>query len=73
MQKNVGGVDKILRVAVGLAIIIIGFLYKSWWGLIGLLPLAIALIGWCPLYSIIGVCTIKGCSCKVKSEVAERR
>lgn len=64
MQKNVGKTDKIIRIVLGLVIILLGVVYKSWWGVIGLLPIATAAIGFCPLYSILRVCTIKGCSCK---------
>lgn len=73
MRKNVGGVDKFIRVILGLVIIIVGYVYKSWWGALGLLPIAIAMLSWCPLYSIIGVCTIKGCTCKSEAEMSDRR
>jgi hypothetical protein len=32
MIKNVGGFDRIFRIVVGLAIIAVGIIYKSWWG-----------------------------------------
>jgi len=73
MQKNVGGADKVARVILGLVIIVVGFVYKSWWGLVGLIPLATAALAWCPLYSIIGVCTIKGCPCKQETQMSDRR
>ena len=52
MSKNVGGIDRILRIVIGLAALAAGYHFKSWWGLAGLIPLGTALIGWCPLYSI---------------------
>jgi hypothetical protein len=64
MQKNVGKTDKIIRVIAGLVIILLGIIYKSWWGVIGILPVITAAIGWCPLYVPFRICTIKGCSCK---------
>lgn len=50
MKKNVGSADKIVRIVVGIAIVAAGFYFKSWWGLIGIVPLATAFMGFCPLY-----------------------
>lgn len=57
MKVNVGKIDKVFRIIVGLSAIIAGFYFQSWWGAIGLIPLVTALSGWCPLYSIIGIST----------------
>lgn len=59
MKANVGGVDKIVRIVVGLALIGLGVagMIPLWVGLIGIVPLATALISFCPLYAIIGVNT----------------
>lgn len=55
---NVGGVDRILRAVVGLIILSLIFVGpKSWWGLIGLVPLGTAIIGFCPAYPLIGLNT----------------
>lgn len=53
MKQNVGRIDRIVRVVAGLAIVAAGFYYRSWWGFLGLIPLATALVGWCPLYTVI--------------------
>lgn len=58
MKKNVGGTDRVLRIVLGLVIIALGILYQSWWGLIGIVPLATAFINWCPLYTPFGISTI---------------
>ena len=50
MFQNVGGMDRTLRLAIGIAILALGAYFKSWWGLIGLLPLLTGLVSWCPLY-----------------------
>jgi hypothetical protein len=50
MKRNVGGVDRAVRAVAGLVILGLGVFYRSWWGLVGLIPLATALLGWCPLY-----------------------
>jgi hypothetical protein len=54
---NVCGVDRVLRIVVGAALLLLTFigpvaetLYP--WGLIGIVPLVTGLIGWCPAYSI---------------------
>lgn len=53
MQKNVGGMDKAIRVIVGLVIIGLGLYYKSYWGFIGILPIVVAAVGYCPLYALL--------------------
>lgn len=58
MQKNVGAIDKVLRVVIGLgllSLILIG--PKTLWGLIGIVPLATVVMGWCPAYSVLGIKT----------------
>lgn len=64
MNKNLGTSDRIIRVVLGLAIIAGGFYYSSWFGVLGLVPVITAAIGWCGLYSIIGIST-----CKIKDSV----
>jgi hypothetical protein len=59
MKKNVGGLDKILRLVVGLVIIALGILYQSWWGLIGIIPLLTGLMNRCPLYIPFGISSCK--------------
>ncbi|MBO7080926.1 MAG: DUF2892 domain-containing protein [Neisseriaceae bacterium] len=60
MKKNVGGIDRILRILVGVALIaltltkVIGI-----WGWIGVVPLATGLISFCPLYPLLGINTCK--------------
>ena len=58
MTKNVGGVDRILRIVVGLALIAAAAAGTiGVWGYIGLVPLATGLMGWCPPYGLIGFST----------------
>ena len=55
-MKNVGTIDRVLRIVVGLALISIVFVGpQTPWGWIGVVPLATALIGYCPLYSMLGI------------------
>ncbi|HVZ66455.1 MAG TPA: DUF2892 domain-containing protein [Lacunisphaera sp.] len=57
MKPNIGSVDRVLRVIVGLGLLGAGWYFKSWWGLIGLLPLLTAVIRFCPAYVPFGVNT----------------
>lgn len=50
MSCNVGGVDRIIRIVIGLGLIAFAVITRQWWGLIGVVPLLTAAIGWCPLY-----------------------
>ncbi len=58
--KNVGTIDRVLRIVVGLALLAAFFLTPATSGwhylyLIGIVPLLTAVIGSCPLYSIFGI------------------
>ena len=64
MQANVGGIDRILRIVVGIAVLALFFVLEGnarYWALVGLVPLLTGLFSTCPLYSIIGVntCALK--------------
>jgi len=59
MKKNIGSVDKVVRVIIGIAVIMLGIIFQSWWGLIGIIPLFTAIVGICPFYSILGLSTMK--------------
>lgn len=61
-QKNVGGVDRGIRIAIGIAIMAVGVYYGSLWGVLGLVVLATGVFSWCGLYSLLGIST-----CKVES------
>ncbi|MDH4156875.1 MAG: DUF2892 domain-containing protein [candidate division Zixibacteria bacterium] len=60
MKKNVGGIDRVLRIVVGLFVTSLVFWGpKSLWALLGLIPLVTGLIGWCGLYVPLGISTCK--------------
>jgi O-antigen ligase len=63
MTKNVRGIDRILRLIVGILLIALTLTGTiGLWGWIGVVPLVTAAIGWCPAYTILG---FKGCGhCK---------
>ncbi len=58
MQKNTGTVDRALRVVVGLAVLSLTVVGpQTMWGLLGLVPLLTGLVGYCPLYPLVGANT----------------
>lgn len=57
MQCNMGKTDRVVRAVVGLALIVLGMIFNSWWGAVGLIPLVTAAIGWCPAYLPFGIST----------------
>lgn len=60
MKPNVGGIDRAVRVILGLGLLSLFFLLEGnakWFGLVGLVPLLTATIRFCPLYSLVGVNT----------------
>lgn len=60
MKANVGGPDKIIRVAAGVALIAFTLLgIIGAWGWIGVVPLLTGLFNFCPLYTLLGVNTCK--------------
>lgn len=59
MEKNVGQIDRTLRLVAGIAIIAAGLYLKSWWGLIGIVPLFTGTTRWCPAYLPFGLSTCK--------------
>lgn len=57
MKPNVGSADKVIRIILGIVIIALGFIYQSWWGIVGIVPLLTGVFNFCPAYSLIGVST----------------
>ncbi|QEY25313.1 YgaP family membrane protein [Neisseria zalophi] len=58
MKTNVGGIDRVIRIVVGLALIIAAATGKvGWWGWLGVIPLATGLFSYCLLYTLFGINT----------------
>jgi hypothetical protein len=58
MTSNVGGLDRILRIVVGLGLISLVYVGpQTPWGWLGVIPLATAFIGFCPAYRLLGIRT----------------
>ena len=63
MKLNVGGIDRVLRIAAGLGLVGWAAMDGPVWAWIGVLPLVTGAIGWCPPYAIFGFST-----CAVKKQ-----
>jgi len=62
MTKNIGSADRAIRIVVGVAVLSMLLLLHGparWFGLIGLVPLVTAFVGFCPAYSVLGIRTCK--------------
>lgn len=58
MTRNIGIIDRAIRALVGLAAISPVFIGpQAAWGWLGLVPLAAAIMGWCPPYALLGINT----------------
>lgn len=65
--KNVGTVDRAIRIVAGLVLLsLVFFGPQTLWGLIGIVPLLTALIGWCPAYTLFGIRT-----CRISDRAAQ--
>ncbi len=61
-MKNVGAIDRTARIVVGVVLVLLAAVpsaYHTPWGWLGLVPLATALLGWCPAYTLLGIRTCK--------------
>lgn len=61
MKNNMGSIDQVARITLGVGLISIGVVFQDCWGLIGIIPLSTALVGWCPLYWLLGLRTCRHC------------
>jgi len=57
MKCNVGQTDKVIRIILGVLIAVVGLYFKTWWGLVAIIPLGTALVNFCPLYAALGLTT----------------
>jgi hypothetical protein len=58
MSTNIGNIERIVRIVVGLILIALVFVGPHTpWGWIGVVPLLTGLIGWCPPYALLGINT----------------
>ena len=58
MTRNEGSLDRILRIVVGIVLISLVFIGpQTPWGWLGVVPLLTGLVGWCPVYTLLGIRT----------------
>ena len=57
MKPNIGRSDKTTRLLLSVVILAAGVYFKSWWGLLAIVPLVTGAISFCPLYTILGINT----------------
>lgn len=68
---NEGTLDRTIRIVLGVALISLVFVGpRSLWGLVGLVPLGTGLVGFCPLYRIVGIDTCRLPARKAGAKVA---
>ena len=61
MTRNIGTLDRLIRMALGLALLTFALAgeHVAWWGWLGLIPLATAFTGFCPLYHVLHLSTVR--------------
>ena len=59
MKVNEHAVDRGIRIVLGLVAIVAGIIFRSWWGMIGIPLLITGIIGYCGLYTVLGIATKK--------------
>lgn len=57
MKKNMGQTDRTVRALIGAIMLVYGVIFQNFIGLVGLIPLVTASIGYCPLYSVLDITT----------------
>jgi hypothetical protein len=58
MKKNIGKIDKRIRLLIGVIVIVIGAQAGSIWGVLGMLPIIISEVGISPIYVLFHINTI---------------
>ena len=59
MKRNISKTDKNIRIVLGVIIATTGVYFKSWWGIVAIVPFITAFTGVCPLYKLLGINTCK--------------
>ncbi|HEY9187183.1 MAG TPA: DUF2892 domain-containing protein [Ignavibacteria bacterium] len=58
MKCNIGKTDRNIRIIIAVLIFIVGIIFQTWWGLLGLIPLITAITGFCGLYVPFNISTV---------------
>lgn len=63
MRKNIGLLERLVRIIAGIAVLSLAFTGpQSAWAYLGIIPLLTGIAGWCPLYTLLGLSTCRNCS-----------
>ncbi len=63
MKKNIGNIERIIRIGAGAAILSLTVIGpQSPWALLGIVPLLTGIVGWCPPYHLLGINTCGKCT-----------
>ena len=69
MKRNLGTLDRVIRIVIGVALIAAAATGQiGWWGWLGIVPLGTALIGNCALYSLLGINT-----CRINKKITKTK
>jgi hypothetical protein len=55
MHTNVGNLDRVIRFGVGAVVLVAGIALGQWWAILGAVPLASGVSGYCPIYHAMGM------------------
>ena len=64
---NESRTDRTIRIVSGLVLLVLGLVFGTWWGLVGLIPLMTGLAGWCPIYALFGISTLRANRTKIQA------
>lgn len=68
-QKNVGGLDRVVRLVFGVAAVGAGYYLSMWWlAIVGTIVFLTGFFRWCGAYSLLGIST-----CKVDPDTTEEK
>jgi len=59
MKCNIGRTERFIRLVVGAIILFLGLHFRTWWGIIGLVPIITGAIRYCPISALLGISTCK--------------
>lgn len=62
MKRDVGIADRIIRIAAGVFLLFQALVNGQAWGYLGIVPILTGSLSWCPIYAILGISTVCGCS-----------
>jgi hypothetical protein len=60
MKANIGKVERIVRIVIGMAVLSLAFVGpRAQWAYLGIFPILSGVIGWCPPYALLGISTVR--------------